>query len=186
MDDANIIALFYARNESAITETVSKYGGYCGKIAGRILQAEEDVEECLNDTWLQAWNSIPPQEPNILRVYLGSIVRNCSINLYNRLHAQKRNRSMELMLSELESCLPSEANVEKEIESKLLGQVISQWLAGLELRDRRLFLQRYWYGYEVKLLAREHGCTANAMASRLKRLRKSLKEQLEQEELLHG
>lgn len=181
MEDNRIIVLFFARDERAITETEQKYGAYCQCIAINILRNQEDSKECVNDTWLQAWNSIPPEEPLNLKVYLGCIVRNLSINLYHRYRAKKRHHDLELMLSELEECIPGSGGVEEIIESRQLGETLTKWIRELPVSNRRLFVQRYWYGDSVKKLAIVYGCSANAMASRIKRLRVQLKDYLDKE-----
>lgn len=181
MEDQSIIALYLKRDENAIAETARKYGGYCGRIAGNILPTPQDTEECLNDTWLRAWNAIPPQQPTRFAVFLGSIVRHVAINLYNRMHAQKRFDRLEQMLSELSECVPAPDSVEQTAENSVLPLQINAWLSGLPQKDRRLFLRRYWYGESVQDLARLEGCSANALASRMKRLRQGLKQQLERE-----
>lgn len=113
MRDHEIIELYWARNESAITATAEKYGNYCHTIAYNILHSKEDAEECSNDTYLGAWSSIPPQRPNRLSIYLGKITRNLALNRYKRYTAEKRGHGqVVLALSELEACVPSEATVE--------------------------------------------------------------------------
>ncbi len=181
MEDVEIIGLYFKRDETAIAETQAKYGSYCGHIAYGILANREDMEECLNDTWLSAWNSIPPQRPECLRVYLGCIVRNAALNLYNRYRARKRYQEFDVLLSELDECIPDSRRLEDEVDAAFLGRLISGWLETLEKQDRQTFLRRYWYGESVKLLAKEQGTTANAVSLRLKRLREKLKERLRQE-----
>lgn len=184
MEDSKIIEMFEQREEAAIAEVTKKYQNYCKYIAGNILKNSEDVEECLNDVWLKLWNCIPPQKPENLRVFLGCMIRNRSINLYNRKKAKKRFANTEVLLSELEECLSAGNTVEHEVENQRIGSVISQWLGQLEENDQIVFVRRYWYGVPVKELARLHGCTPNAMTSRLKRLRLQLKEYLDREDVL--
>lgn len=181
MDDAAIISLYWSRDESAISETEYRYGKYCRSIAERILSSAEDAEECVSDTWLNAWNAIPPQRPDSLSAFLGRIVRNLSISRWRKEHAQKRFSGLEALLSELEDCLPAPDRVEKEVEGGELTAAVERWLEGLEKEDRVLFLQRYWYGEEVKALAKAEGMGANRMAKRLMRLRRDLKRELEKE-----
>ncbi len=180
MEDMAIIDLYWARDERALTETDLKYGGYCTAIARNLLSSREDAEECVSDTWHRAWRTMPPQRPNSLRAYLGRIVRNLSISRFRALRAAKRS-GVELLLDELDECVPGRSDVEEELESKELTGLIEGWLEGLGAEDRRLFLRRYWYGVEVQALARELGATPNAAAQRLRRLRLALKELLEQE-----
>ncbi len=181
MEDQAIIELYFRRSEQAISETAEKYGGYCGAIATNILSLPEDAEECLNDTWLAAWNDIPPSRPGCLRAYLGRLVRNLAITRFRYVHAAKRASGMDVLLSELEDCLPASGTVEQELEQGELNRILRDWLDGLRAEDRRLFVRRYWHGVSVKALAREAGTKENLMAQRLLRLRKKLKLKLEQE-----
>ena len=181
MEDAAIINLYHLRSERAIAETADKYGAYCAVIAGNILTQPEDREECLNDTWLAAWNDIPPSRPDSLKAYLGRLTRNLAITRWRWAHAEKRYSGPELLLSELEDCVPASGGVEEAVEQKELGGLISRWLDGLGTEDRRLFVRRYWYGVRVKDLAGEAGVRENKIAQRLFRLRKELRRCLEQE-----
>lgn len=181
MDDLAIIQLYHDRNQSAIVESDRKYGGMCRAIAGNILSVREDAEECVNDTWHAAWNTMPPERPRSLGAFLGRITRNLSISRWRRCHAQKRYGGMEVMLSELSDCVPAPDNVERYMDRKQLSEAISRWLDALEEGDRTLFLRRYWYGQPVQALARERGERPNALSQRLRRLRLSLKASLETE-----
>ena len=181
MEDLQIIGLYFKRDESAITETETKYGAYCHGIALNILSINADAEECVNDTYLQAWNSIPPQKPNKLGAWLGKVVRNIAINLWKKNHRQKRYAGMEQLLNELDDCIPSPFTVEREIEEQELTEVINTWLASLSQNDRILFIRRYWHGETVTMLAQESGMSPANMAKRMYRLRKNLKLKLEKE-----
>ena len=178
MTDEQIIHLYFDRDQSAITETDRKYGTYCYSIASNLL-GREDSEECVNDTYHTAWTRIPPEIPQSLKAYLGRIVRNISISRFRRSHAQKRNSGVNILLSELEDCLPSAETVESEVDSRELSRLISSWLATLSSDDRALFVLRYWHGTAVQNLAEKCGCTPNAISLRIRRLRKSLKYYLE-------
>ena len=180
MDDMDIIALFEQRKEQAVTETEQKYGGYCRSIAGNLL-GFEDAEECVSDTWLTAWNRIPPAKPLSLRAFLGKITRTLSISRFRSLHAQKRGSGLTLLLSELDECLPDPKGVEEAAETRELSRLLSAWLRSLRQEDRVLFLRRYWYGVPVRQLAGEAGCTENQMAQRMRKLREKLRHLLEQE-----
>lgn len=184
MDDLAIVELYHRREERAIDETDKKYGGLCRSIALRLLGIREDAEECVNDTWLAAWDKIPPDRPQSLGAFLGRITRNLSVSRWRRDHAQKRYDGMEVLLSELEDCVPAPGTVEKDLERRQLGQAISGWLDTLALEDRKLFIRRYWYGEAVKELAAEWGRNANALSQRLLRLRKGLRAFLESEDIL--
>ena len=181
MDDDAIVALYWARDEAAIAETDKKYGVYCRAIAQNILHSREDAEECVSDGYHHAWNAMPPQRPAQLPPFLGRIVRNLSISRWRQAHAQKRCAGMEVLLSELEDCLPAVGGVEDAAEAHALTRRLEAWLDGLEREDRALFLRRYWYGQPVQALAEIWGVTPNQMAKRLQRLRHSLRRQLQKE-----
>ncbi len=183
MTDAEIIQMFWRREETAITETQTRYGAYCTHIAINILSDREDAEECVSDTWLQAWNTIPPQKPRSLRAYLGRIVRNLSLNRWNHDHAQKRYSGMEQLLSELEDCIPAPDTAQRKLETAALSEIISDWLETLPRNDRVLFVRRYWYGDTLQELAGRTGVSASKLAQRMLRLRKGLKAALEHEEV---
>ena len=180
MDDKQIIELYFERNEQAIKETQTKYGAFCHRIAMNVLGIHEDAEECVNDTYYSVWKQIPPTVPEVFKVYLGRITRNLSISRFRAMRAKKRYSSMEIMLSELNDCVPSSSNVEQTIEVMQLSDYISEWLDSLPEEDCALFVRRYWFGDEVQELAKKCGITAAKMAQRMLRLRKSLKAALEQ------
>ena len=179
MEDAEIIELYFARSEDAVGETARKYGAYCRRIARNILWRREDAEECVNDTYLAAWNAMPPERPSCLRAFLGRITRNLSIARYRRERAQKRFFTAEALLSELDECLPGGSDPAEALDEKLLTAAIADWLAALPADDRALFLRRYWYGDALKCLASECGVGENRMAQRMRRLRASLRDALE-------
>ena len=181
MEDLEIIGLYFRRDERAITETAAKYGAFCRNIALNILSVSEDAEECVNDAYLRAWDSIPPQKPDKLGAWLGRVVRNTAYNLWNKNHRQKRYAGMEEILNELEDCIPSPDTVEHEIEEQELTGAINAWLADLPKKDRVLFVRRYWNGEAVNALAKRAGISAAATAKRLYRLRRELKSTLEKE-----
>ena len=179
MEDQKIIAMYHGRDEGAITETEKKYGVFCRTIALNILSIREDAEECVNDTWLAAWMKMPPEYPCSLKAFLGRITRNLSISRFRAKRAQKRYNGLELMLSELEECVPTTVSVEGEIERRELGAHISDWLETLPQDDCSLFIRRYWYGDAVKALAEEQNCTENQIAQRMRWMRGRLKSYLE-------
>lgn len=181
MEDSKIIDLYWQRDKNAITETDRKYGAFCHKVSMNLLSVHEDAEECVNDTYHQAWLQMPPQRPYKLKAWLGRIVRNISINLWHKNHTKKRYSNMEQMLSELEDCIPSSQNVEHEIEAAELGGVITTWLLSLPQDDRVLFVRRYWHGIPLNSLAKEEHITSSKLAQRMYRMRLSLKEVLEKE-----
>ncbi|MCH5344708.1 MAG: sigma-70 family RNA polymerase sigma factor [Acetatifactor sp.] len=181
MEDSKIIELYWQRDEAAITETAQKYGAFCHAIAMNLLQIKEDAEECLNDTYHTAWNSIPPQKPEKFRAWLGRVVRNLSLALWNKNHRQKRYSGMTALLDELEDCIPSSETVEQILETKELSAVIDRWLMGLSGEDRALFVRRYWNGTPLNELASLWGISPNKLAQKMFRLRLSLRLALEKE-----
>ena len=181
MDDLSIVELYHRREEQAITESDKKYGALCRSIALRLLGFREDAEECVNDTWHTAWNRMPPDRPRALGAFLGRITRNLAVSRWRRDRAKKRYDGMEVLLSELEDCIPAPGTVEEDWDRRQLARAISAWLDGLEDGDRRLFIRRYWYGDPVKELAAERGESANSLSQRLRRLRKALQAFLESE-----
>ena len=181
MDDSVIIELYWQRSERAISETDNKYGSFCHRVAMNILRSFPDSEECVNDTYAKAWDTMPPQRPESLRAYLGRIVRNLSISRYRLLHAQKRFSGAEVLLSELGDCVPAGDSTFRTAACNELGAIISRWLDGLSREERALFLRRYWSGDSVKELAAELGVRPNALTKRLLRLREDLRRFLESE-----
>lgn len=181
MEDSQIISLFFKRDEAAISETDKKYGAFCHKIAFNILSSNADAEECVNDTYLQAWNAIPPQSPDRFGAWLGRVVRNIALNLWNKNHRKKRYAGMEELFDELEDCIPSPVTVEHKMEEKELTEFLNTWLASLSDDDRILFVRRYWNGEKLNKLAEENRVSSGNMAKRMYRLRQELKKKLEQE-----
>lgn len=181
MEDIQIIELYWQRNEQAIAETAKKHGAFCHSIAKNILSIDEDAEECVNDTYHQAWNAIPPQRPVKFRAWLGKVVRNIALNLWNKNHTQKRYSDMTALLSELEDCIPSPKTLEQEIEEKELTEIIDCWLRSIDREDQILFVRRYWNGIALKELAKEQSVSPGKLAQRMYRLRLSLKVTLEKE-----
>ena len=181
MEDRDIVALYWARSEDAVHETQAKYGAFCLAIARNLLGLAQDAEECVDDTYFEAWDSMPTQRPALLRPWLGRVVRNLSIDRYRRDHAKKRYDGMELLLSELEDCVPAPDPVDRVLEAKELGEVITSWLQSLPAADRRLFLRRYWNGEALKDLAAELHEKPERLAQQMLRLRRALRKRLEQE-----
>lgn len=181
MEDTDIIDLYWKRDENAIAETAKKYGTFCHGIAVNILSLKEDAEECVSDTYYHAWESMPPTRPQRLRAWLGRVVRNLAINLWRKNHARKRYAGMDLLMDELEECIPAPETVEQKIEEAELTGLLNRWLSTLSRRDRILFIRRYWNGEGVKELAGEYGEAPAKTAKRLYRLRQNLKGLLEKE-----
>ena len=181
MEDFQIIKLYWSRDEDAVRETAQKYGKLLGHISYQILSNYEDSEECVNDTYGRAWDSMPPQNPSNLAAYLGRITRNLSINRWHQNHAKKRDSGASVLLSELSDCIFAGQTPEEAIEGSILTEVIVRWLEALPKEDRVLFVRRYWYCDNLETLAREYLTTANKLAGRLFRMRVKLREALEQE-----
>jgi RNA polymerase sigma-70 factor (ECF subfamily) len=181
MNDSEIIQLYVQRDENAIRETDRKYGAYCHTVARNILGIDEDVQECVNDTWYQAWISIPPTMPENLRVWLAKIVRNISLNTWKKQRTKKRYSGMELLLDELEECIPSGDSLEKQLEDAEIGALISGWLRTLPVFERRIFLLRYFEGQGVQQIAARENTKAAKISKKLFLLRGQLKKVLERE-----
>jgi len=151
MKDETIVMLYWKRNENAIRETEIKYGKYCYTIAYNILHSREDSEECVNDTWVGAWNTIPPERPSKLQCFLARITRNIAVDRYRYEGAQKRGAEVESAIDEYWECVPdTDAPVDDEL---VLKQAINGFLAGLDSRTRVIFMRRYWYSMSVKDIA---------------------------------
>ena len=182
MKDSEIVELYWKRDESAIAATAESYGNYCYSIAYRILQRNEDAQECVNDTYWKAWLSIPPQRPNRLAAYLGKITRNLSLDRIKRLNAQKRGSGhVELVLQELENCIPATTDLDQIADELVLVGAINQFLRGQSRIERNIFVGRYWHLYSISDLAQAHGMHESKVASLLFRMRQKLKCHLEKE-----
>ncbi|MBR2935321.1 MAG: sigma-70 family RNA polymerase sigma factor [Oscillospiraceae bacterium] len=182
MEDSKIIDLYWVRSQQAIAESENKYGAYCRTVARNILDRAEDAEECVNDTWLRAWNVMPPQRPAVLQAFFGKLTRNLSLDRWRRERAQKRGGSqVELALEELEDCLAARDRVEEKLDAKYTAGLISDFVRGLPQQDRILFVGRYWYLDDIQTLARRMGMGQSQVKSRLHRIRRRLKAELEKE-----
>lgn len=182
MKDSEIIDLYWKRQEAAITASSAKYGSYCHSISYNILHSFEDAEECVNDTWLGAWKSMPPQRPERLSSFFGKITRNLSLNRFKRYSAEKRGLGQtELVLSELEDCIPDKTNVEQIVDEMILAKSINEFLYAQPEQKRNIFIRRYWYLFPIKDIGAAYGMSENKLSSLLFRMRKELKEHLERE-----
>lgn len=185
MTDQEIIGLYWEREETAIRETERKYGRYCKAIAARVLGSEEDAEECVNDTWMKAWESIPPERPKLLQAYLGCITKRLSINVYKQQRAKKRiSADFTEALEELEEVLSAGNNVEEHVEHAALSECISNFLRGESELARRIFVRRYFCTDSILELSERFGCSESAVKVTLHRTRKALKEVLLKEGFL--
>lgn len=181
LEDGKIIELFFARAEQAIAELSAKYGTVCSRIARNILKNDLDAEECVNDTYLAAWNTIPPQKPNPLRTYIFRIVRNIAISRYHANTSAKRNSYYDAALEELENCLRASSAVEQEIAASELSRQIDCFLATLDEESQMLFVRRYWYSDSISDLAERFHTSNNNVSVRLSRIRNKLKIYLKKE-----
>lgn len=182
MEDQQIIELYWRRSEDAIWATQSKYGGYCGAIAQNILSNPQDEEECLNDTWIGAWNAMPPHRPNRLRLFLGKITRSLACDALRSRNARKRGGGASFApLEELAECVPAASGTEEAVEAHELERIIGRFLHGLAERDCSLFLRRYWYAEPLERIAERYGLKVNTVKTSLFRTRRKLKDYLEKE-----
>ena len=182
MEDRQIIELYWQKNADAISETSSKYGAYCFTIADHILNNAEDSEECVNDTWLHAWNAMPPQRPSILSAFFGKLTRNLSLDRWRRLRAARRGgNQVEVALHELEDCLPDRRSPDEELEAGETAELISAFLRRQSELDRVLFIRRYFHLEPLSDLAERFGLTVGQVKSKLHRMRGRLKLELEKE-----
>ncbi len=181
MEDSRIIDLFWQRDQLAIAETSAKYDRFCFSIAYNILKNKEDSEECVNDTYMKAWNAIPPTRPGKLQSFLGKITRNLALDRYDYNNAAKRNGEVDAILSELAECISAPENVESTYEEKYIASLISQWLRQQDETRRNVFIRRYWYSDSISEVAKRFGMSEGRTRSMLFRLREKLKHYLRQE-----
>ena len=182
MKDSAIIELYWQRDQGAIQETADKYGAFLGDLAWNILRSHGDAEECVNDTYLRAWNAIPPARPNAFRAWLGRITRNLSLDLWKQQRTQKRGGAdMEILLGEMDDCVPAPHGTEKALEDREIAALISSFLRKLPAETRIIFLRRYWYGLDLAAIAAGLGCSQSKVKSTLFRTQKALRTYLERE-----
>jgi len=185
LTDVEILDLYWARSELAIGETAQQYGPYCLAIALNILRNREDSDECVNDTYLNAWNAIPPQRPSALSAFLGRITRNLSFDRYKARKAQKRyGNETALILSELEDCIPSSYKADEEIEARVLEETIDNFLTTVGKDDRVFFVRRYWYADSISGIAKRFVVNESRVKTSLFRTRNKLRIILEREGIL--
>ena len=174
--DGEIVELFWQRNEQAIRLTAERYGGLCTRVAMNILGNAADAEECVNDTYLKAWNAIPPARPTALSAFLTRITRNLALDRFRAGRRRKRNESFTVMLSELGDCIPAP----EEGDAEALLQQIKAFLAEADDTDRKLFVGRYFHAYEVGRMAEAMGLSPNAASLRLHKTREKLRVYLQE------
>ena len=182
MDDKNIVDLFWQRSEKAIVETDSKYGGYCFSIAYNVLANNEDAEESVSDTYMAAWNKLPPHRPSILATFLGKITRNISISRWRSRSAYKRGGGeIVLALEELDNCVDGTQDIEANSDARELSACLNRFLDSLPKDERDIFLRRYWFFDSIAVIAESYGFTKSKVTSMLHRMRGKLRKQLEKE-----
>lgn len=182
MEDNRIVDLYWTRNESAITETALKYGKYCYTIAYNILYDKEDADESVNDTYLGAWNAMPPHRPSILQTFLGKITRRVSLKKWRDSHRDKRGGGeVSLALDELSECVPSNVLVEDEIMAKELSKILNRFITELPATERQVFLCRYWYLDSIEQISVDFSFSKSKVKSMLHRTRSKLLSYLKKE-----
>ena len=182
MDDKQIIELYNERSEDAIARTSEKYGSFCYYIAEHILHDREDSEECVNDTYLKVWETIPPQAPAKLSAYLGKITRNLALSRFRYNNRKKRGEGANAeVLEELAECIAASGNTEDAVEEKLLVDALNRFLRELPEERRKMFLQRYWYMNSIKEIAADLSVSESKVKMTLLRVRGELKQRLESE-----
>ena len=183
MEDKQIVELFWQRDENAISETASKYGKYLKRVSYRVLLNDEDAEECVNDTYNDAWNTIPPHRPDNLATFLGKIARRISIDNWRKRNADKRGGGeLTLALDELEECVSGKESVEDDVIRRELIERINKFLYSLPKMERRIFICRYWHMESIAELSKRFGYTESKISSILFRIRNKLRTILEKEE----
>ena len=180
MTDSQIIALFWERNEDAIQETDAAYGRKLYAISDKILHSNQDAEESVSDTYMRAWETIPPQKPSYFFAYLAKICRNFSLSRLQWNSAAKRTAEVVSLTQEMESCIPDSA-AETEIDRRELGRMLDTFLRTLAPENRMVFLRRYWYMDTVAEIAVRYGISESAVSMRLNRTRSRLRTYLDKE-----
>ena len=187
MEDAAIVGLYWDRDQRALEESAAKYGPYCRSVAYGILRSREDAEETVNDTWLRAWNSMPPHRPQGLGAFLGRITRGLSLDRWRRRNAGKRGGGEPaLALEELAECVSAGGSIQETLEARELGALIDRFLAGLPPVERQVFVRRYWYLEPVEGIGRRFGFSRSKVKSMLGRTRGGLREFLRGEGIMDG
>ena len=175
MEDSQIVELFWQRNEAALTETANKYGRYCTSIARNILGNAEDAKECVNDTYLGAWNAIPPHRPAVLSTFLGKITRRLSLKKYRDQRADKRGGgAIEAHVDELENLIPDGQSIDENLNAQELAKTLATFVGTLGDNERRVFVCRYWYFDSISDIATRFGLSQSNVKVMLKRTRDKL------------
>lgn len=181
MEDKQIVELYWARSETAISETEKKYGRYCHYIAYQILHNDEDAKEVVNDTYLKTWNTIPPERPDPLKPYVGTISRQLALDVYKKQNAQKRGGQVSLVLDELSECIPDNDSGADIGESVALSDALNRFMWNLPQRTRNIFVRRYFYMSSVAEIAKDFSMKESNVTMHLLRTRKKLEQFLQKE-----
>jgi len=175
MNDNIIISLFFERSQDAISQTQEKYGCLCRHIVRGVLSCDEDIEECINDTWLAVWNAIPPERPDKLSAFVCKVAKNLALKKYSYITAQRRNPNMESTLTELQDCIPCKSSMEQDLEGKETISHINSFLRRLSFNDRNIFLRKYFVGDSIAQIAKTFSFSESKVKSSLHRTRGKLK-----------
>ncbi len=181
MEDERLMELFWSRSSQAVRETADKYGRYLGGVSMNILRCEGEVAECVNDTYLKVWNSIPPQRPGMFQSWLGRIAREISFDRYRREHGKKGGHEMELLLSELADCIPSSVRGQEASSNAEITEILDRFFKDMKKEQRMIFLRRYWYGNTVGEIAEQFSMKERSVKWSLYRSREVLRICLERE-----
>lgn len=173
MEDKEIIQLYWDRQEQAIRETEAKYGGKLNALAYRIVNTHEDSQECVNDTYFTAWNTMPPQWPEFLFAYLAKICRNASLGRLDWLNAAKRKAEVVTLTREMELCIPDRSQ-DRHLEGKELGELLNRFLGTISRENRMIFLRRYWFADSIQEIAGRYGMSQSKVKTSLHRTRTKL------------
>lgn len=183
IDDESIIELFFQRDQQAIRELDNKYGKLCRSLSYRIVNSRRDAEECVNDAYLGAWNTIPPARPNPLLSYMVKIVRNISLNVYWGQNAAKRSSLCTVALQEMEACIPDPKTVEDALDARELARIIERFLDTLTAKERVIFMRRYGYMDSYADIAERVGISEKNVSVRLTLIRRKLRQYLTEREV---
>lgn len=176
MEDSDIVKLYWKRSERAIGETKTKYGTFCRGVAFRILRDSQDAQECEQDTYLRAWNAMPPQRPNVLQAFLGKIARNAALDRWREGKAEKRGQGQApVLIDELADCLPDGSGVFAGTSEVELVALLNAFLEQAPREQCHFFVRRYWYGDTVAEIASAYGATESKVKMTLARMREELK-----------
>ena len=182
MEDRAIVQLYWQRSEDAITQTDRKYGAYCFSVANNILPSREDAQECVNDTYMAAWETIPPHRPERLSTFLGKLTRRISIDRWRGLTAEKRGGcTVDLVYEELEDCIPEHSDPQAQVEAKELAEAINRFLSLLPEKERQIFLARYFRMMPLEAIQRQYGFSGSKVRTMIYRTRNRLRTYLAKE-----